>query len=237
MPLGHLSKPKSFIPFTLNFLKEFYRSARPEELPCCARSYAWHESRWHQLNIVVLHQLRGCYLETCFNCSFVCSECSTSNCLLPKHHFNYFRLMHHLNCLLLKHHLFSSIAPLKLLACNFITSNFLLLINHLNCLLLMHHFQLFASNAPHQLFACNIITSNCFRLMNHLNCLLLMHHFQMFASNAPHQLFACNIITYNCFRLMNHLNCLLLMHHFQLFSSNEPLKLSVSNASFPTVCF
>jgi hypothetical protein len=43
MPVGHLSKPKSFIPFTLNFLKEFYRFARPEELPCCSRSYAQHE--------------------------------------------------------------------------------------------------------------------------------------------------------------------------------------------------
>jgi len=127
--------------------------------------------------------------------STVRSECSTSNCLLPKHHFNYFLLMHHLNSLLLKHHLFSSNVPHRLLACNFITSNYLLLMNHLNCLLLMHHFQLFASNASHQSFACNVITSKRLLLMNHLNCLLLMHHFRLFASNAAHQSFACNVIT------------------------------------------
>jgi hypothetical protein len=38
--------------------------------------------------------------------STVCSERSTPNCLLPKHHFSYFLLMHHLKCLLLNHHFF-----------------------------------------------------------------------------------------------------------------------------------
>jgi len=134
MPVGHLSKPKSFVPFTLSFLKQFYGFSRPEELPCCARSYAWQESRWHQLNIVVLYQLRGCYLETCFNCSF------------RMQHFQLFASKASLQLL-------PSNAPLKFFAseASFVFFQCAPQIVSLQ----FYHFQLFASNEPLKLFASN----------------------------------------------------------------------------------